>query len=165
MSDGAPRGAGPRSRSAPTHRRKAPDGADARRVVVVSGDADLMRSLQILLEDEAGVGVIPAGSGEAVIEAIGNDLTVALALVDLDEAPAPAFLDAMRVSHAALPVVVMTAYPPPDRPQRARELGALACLAKPIDPEELLAQVRRALAAPGPHVGPPSGRSGYAAGR
>lgn len=154
----APRDDRARARSGASSRGVAAGAADGRRVLVVSGDADLVRSLQILLEDEAGVGVIPAGPGEAAIEAIGNDPTVALALVDLDEAPAPAFLDAMRVSHAALPVVVMTAYPPPDRPQRARELGALACLAKPIDPEELLAQVRRALAAPGRHVGASAGR-------
>ena len=154
----APRDDRARSRGGASSRREAEGTADERRVLVVSGDADLVRSLQILLEDEAGVGVIPAGPGEAAIEAIGNDPTVALALVDLDEAPAPAFLDAMRVSHAALPVVVMTAYPPPDPPQWARELGALACLAKPIDPEELLAQVHRAPAAPGRHVGASAGR-------
>ena len=154
MREGAPRDAGARTRSGPASRRKAPGGTDARRVLVVSGDADLMRSLQILLEDEAGVGVIPAGSGEAAIEAIEQDPAVALALLDLDEAPDPSLLDQMPVSHATLPVLVMTAYPSPERVHRARERGALACLSKPIDPEELLAQVRRALA--GGQAWPPS---------
>ncbi len=130
------------------------------RVLLVSGDVGLMRSLQILVEDEAGVEVVPAGCGEAAIEAVERDPTVALALLDLDEAPDPSLLDRMRISHSALPVVVMTAYPSPERVQRARERGALACLSKPIDPEELLAQVRMALAGPGQNVGASACRRG-----
>ncbi|HQT93463.1 MAG TPA: response regulator [Thermoanaerobaculaceae bacterium] len=132
---------------------------DARRVLVVSGDADLVRSLQILLEDEAGVGVIPAGPGETAIATLERDQTVVLALLDLDQPPAafPSLLPEVPVARMTVPVLVMTAYPSPDRLQRARELGALACLAKPIDPEELLAQVRQALAGSGQDVGPAGG--------
>jgi hypothetical protein len=48
-------------RSGPVCRRKSPGGANARRVLVVSGNADQMGDLRILYEDE--VGGIPATCG------------------------------------------------------------------------------------------------------
>lgn len=61
MREKAPRGAGARMRSGPVCRRKSPGGANARRVLVVSGNADQMGDLRILYEDE--VGGIPATCG------------------------------------------------------------------------------------------------------
>ncbi len=158
----APRDDRARSRSGAASRREAAVTADERRVLVVSADADLVRSLQILLEDEGGVGVVTAERPGAAIATLERDQTVVLALLDLDQPPAalaslPAEMAAARMT---VPVVAMTAYPSPDSSERARGLGALACLAKPIDPEELLAQVRQALGGACRQVAPPAGRGG-----
>jgi FixJ family two-component response regulator len=43
------------------------------------------------------------------------------------------------------PVIVMTGFPSDETRQQATELGAAAFLAKPVDPDELLEQVERAV--------------------
>lgn len=50
----------------------------------------------------------------------------------------------------AVPVVVVSALSDPSARQRARELGARAFLAKPFDPDELIAVIREVMRERGP---------------
>lgn len=71
-------------------------------------------------------------------------------LLDLSM-PAGTGLDVLKklklnVRTADIPVIVITGTEAPDLPARATEMGAVAFIAKPLDPAALIARVKEALA-------------------
>jgi CheY-like chemotaxis protein len=117
---------------------------DARRevsVLVVDDDADIRDAVQGLLEEE-GYSVATAPNGAAALEQL-EDVSPRLILLDLTMPimDGATFRDKQMQdeSLAAIPTVVMTARAVAGR--SAAPLLARACLAKPIDLDELLAIV------------------------
>ena len=118
----------------------------AARLLVVDDDADFTRTLQILLEGE-GFDVTAAHSGEAALRHV-RGARIDLVVCDL-AMPGMSGLDLLRRLRDdgdLTAMIMMTAHSSVDTAVEAIRLGALQYLSKPVDPDELLVQVRRALA-------------------
>ena len=115
-----------------------PGRARAVSVLVIDDDADSRDAIQMLLEEE-GYSVATAADGTAALEKLAT-LSPRLILLDLcmPVMDGAAFRERQMKddSLAAIPTVVMTARAAPGR--AAAPLLARACLAKPIDFDELL---------------------------
>lgn len=115
------------------------------RLLLVDDDVDLLRLLSIRL-GAAGYQVTVAESGE---QALGLLPVVRphLVLSDMrmEGMDGMALFDAIRKNHSALPVIIMTAHGSiPDAVDATRR-GVFGFLAKPLDKQELLQEVERAL--------------------
>jgi len=115
-----------------------------RRILVVDDDATNAKLLCDLLGAE-GYGVSVAGSGEEALAREPPDLL----LLDV-VMPGMSGYDVCRAIRAdprtaILPVIMVTAVDPAMERIRGLEVGADDFLAKPVDPEELLARVRSLL--------------------
>ncbi len=118
-------------------------------VLLVDDDPGLLRTIQLLLEDEAGYRVTTAASGEAAIQLLdrtgGFDVVVSdVAMPGMDGIR---LLELIRERYPRLPVILITAYASVRSAVEAMCAGAFQYLAKPVDPDELLLQVERALGA------------------
>lgn len=112
------------------------------RVLVVDDDAELRQWIRVTLED-AGYAVVEADSG---LEALEDLVETRVDVVLLDRRLPP--LDATRIVRAygssdfPVPIIAMTGNG--DSLQFAREVGAVAHLAKPFDVEDLYLAVAHA---------------------
>jgi len=116
-------------------------------ILLVDDDPGLLRTIQLLLEDEAGHRVTTAASGEAALQLLertgGFDVVVSdVAMPGMDGIQ---LLGTIRERNPRLPVILITAYASVRSAVDAMRAGAFQYLAKPVDPDELLLQVERAL--------------------
>ena len=125
----------------------------ATRVMIVEDDADLREALTATLE-AAGHDVVTADCGESALTRLERD-SVDLVVSDVQMEPMDgvALLEALRRSHASLPVVLMTAYGTIEKAVEAMRLGAAYYLVKPFEARELIETVGR-------HVRPTPGGNG-----
>lgn len=118
---------------------------------MVVDDDPALRYLAVLsLQRIGGFTVIEAASGEAAIElAIAAQPTAILLDVMMPVLDGPATFAKLRATPetARIPIVFLTAKVQPSEVVRLRALGALGVIAKPFDPVELPAELRRYLAA------------------
>jgi DNA-binding NtrC family response regulator len=114
-------------------------------VLVVEDKDSLRKMLRLALERENYL--VLEAEDQAQAEALLLDHRVALVLSDLKLPIGDGFgvLRVAKESDPDLPVIVMTAYGSVEDAVRAVREGALDFLAKPVDPDHLLAQVRRAI--------------------
>ena len=117
------------------------------RVLLVDDDPGLLRTLQVLLEDEGGYTVVTAASGEgALAEQRGSGpFDVVVTDVSMPGMGGMALLRELRQLRPELPVLMMTAFGSVASAVEAMKLGAYQYLTKPIEPDELLMQLERAL--------------------
>lgn len=115
------------------------------RILLVDDDADLLRLLAIRLE-AAGYGVITAGKAEHALALIAVERPQ-LVITDLrmPGMDGSALFEAIRISHPALPVIILTAHGTIPDAIVATNRGVFGYLTKPYDARELLEQVARAL--------------------
>ena len=117
--------------------------------LVVDDDDGVRYTLVGILEEE-GVQVSQAASGEAALALLDDPHIGEVHLVVTDmRMPGMSGLELhqhLAASGAAIPTVLITAYPSEATRLRAREAGIVCCLAKPFAPDELLECVRGALA-------------------
>ena len=118
------------------------DGATT--VLVVEDDFDLRDALVPILEYE-GHRVVSAANGKEALERLHAMPPPSLILLDLmmpvmsgEEFRAEQLRDPTL---ASIPVVVVSAHASAE--ERARRLGAVGCVRKPFEVEDLLEQVRR----------------------
>ncbi len=118
-------------------------------MLLVDDDPGLLRTLQVLLEDEGGLEVETAPSGEAALERLLVTAGIRLVVSDLSMPGMDGMelLRRVRERHGEIPVILMTAFGTVRSAVEAMRLGAFGYLTKPIDPDELLLQVERALEA------------------
>ena len=120
---------------------------NARDVLVVEDDPDLLALLEMILED-AGHAVRTAPEGGAALARVAEEMPGTI-LLDM-RMPGMNGWDFAREFRAryghACPIVVVTAAE--NARARAEEIGAEGWLSKPFELEEVLAAVRR-------HLGPP----------
>src|SRR5450759_4826616 len=118
----------------------------ARRILAVDDDPDLLRLLTIRLKS-AGYDVTAVESAEKALA----QLSVArphLVVTDLRMSgmDGTALFDAIHNTHSTLPVIILTAHGTIPDAVAATKRGVFGYLTKPFDAQELLAEVKRALA-------------------
>ncbi|MCC7082811.1 MAG: sigma 54-interacting transcriptional regulator [Burkholderiales bacterium] len=114
-------------------------------ILVVDDDPDLLRLLTIRLEG-AGYRVGAAASGERALAQVAVDRP-ALVITDLRMGGMDglALFDALRTTYPTLPVIILTAHGTiPDAVDATRR-GVFGYLTKPVDAQNLLGEVKRAL--------------------
>jgi len=119
------------------------------RVLVVDDDRSFLVSLQALLEDEGGYRVECAGSGKAALRVLSEQSGIRLVVSDLSMPGMDGIelLEAVRESWPGVEFIVMTAHGSVATAVQAMQRGAFQYLGKPVEPDELLLQVDRALRA------------------
>jgi len=133
---------------------------DHYRLLLVDDDVDLLRLLSIRL-NAAGYQVTVAQSGEQAL-ALLPVVRPHLLLTDMrmEGMDGMALFEAVRKNYSALPVIIMTAHGSiPDAVEATRR-GVYGFLAKPLQKEELLAEIRRALSLCGGAGAPEADREG-----
>ena len=118
------------------------------KILVVEDDAALREALTDTLE-LAGQVVVSAPDGEAALAVLGRE-TVAMVLSDVQMPGMDGHQLLRRVMavRPGIPFILMTAYGQIDRAVEAMKDGAADYLAKPFEPDRLLAVVARYLPAP-----------------
>jgi DNA-binding NtrC family response regulator len=114
-------------------------------ILVVDDDENLRWVTQTQLED-AGYNVITVANGEAALAAVEKERP-SLVLTDLKMPGISGIelLERIRAQEPEMPVILMTAFGTIQSAVHAVKAGAYDYLTKPIDPEELLIVIGRAL--------------------
>lgn len=119
------------------------------RVLLVDDEPDMRLLLRMTLE-RVGYEVSEAASGEDALAGL-EKLRPDLVLLDLNLPGMSGFgvMEVMRRSGTspATPVVLLTADPSPDLPERAKAAGCFDCISKMEAPARLEDAIRRATAA------------------
>lgn len=112
-------------------------------VLVVEDDPNLREAVCDTLE-LAGLATVSSGGGEAALRLLAEQ-PVSLIVSDVRMLPMDGItlLREVRVRHAHLPVVLMTAYADVDKAVEAMRAGACDFLLKPFEPKALLDHVTR----------------------
>ena len=133
-------------------------------ILVVDDDPDLLRLLTIRLEG-AGYRVSASPSAERALAQIAVQRPD-LVLTDLrmGEMDGLALFEAVHAAHPTLPVVILTAHGTIPDAVAATRRGVFGYLTKPVDPQNLLAEVERALSLGAAGNPPPAGESVWSAG-
>jgi DNA-binding NtrC family response regulator len=119
-----------------------------RSVLVIDDDVGMLRALNKVLSGE-GYMVANASSAEAAAKFLGTaghyfDLIITdlrMPVVD-----GMGILRGVKQSHPDIPVIIITAFGSPEAETQSYQLGATAFLEKPVDTEQLIATMERALA-------------------
>jgi two-component system, OmpR family, response regulator len=115
-------------------------------ILYVEDEADIRTVAKMALEAVGGFKVHACASGrEAVAAAPGAAADLILLDVMMPGLDGPSTLKALREipATAATPVVFMTAKVQPGEVAEYRSLGALDVIAKPFDPMQISAEIRR----------------------
>ena len=114
-------------------------------LAVVDDDEDVRVALTRLVSS-AGFAVETFSSGAAFLRSV-EDHQPDCVVLDLHMPEMSGFevQSSLGVSHAAVPVVVITGHDTPQSRARATDLGAKAYLCKPVNDEALLAAIGAAL--------------------
>jgi DNA-binding NtrC family response regulator len=116
------------------------------RVLLVDDDTGLLRTIQVLLEDEKGWTVEAVSSAPLAIEKLrASPFDVLLTDLSMPGGDGLFLLREARALRPELPVLLMTAFGSVRSAVEAMKLGASQYLTKPVDPDELILQVERAL--------------------
>jgi two-component system response regulator FlrC len=112
-------------------------------ILVVEDDPALREALTDTLE-MAGYGAIAAGNAEEALSMLEKlDPGLVLTDVQMPGMDGHALLRSLKTRHPEIPVILMTAYGQIDRAVQAMRDGAADYLAKPFEPDNLLATVAR----------------------
>lgn len=115
-------------------------------VAVLDDEPEMRKALRRVLASR-GFRVEEYQRGEDLLSAVGSHppdcLLLDLRMPGLDGLDV---LEALRSRHIRVPVVVVTALDEPDTEGQALQLGASACLKKPVDRAVLLSAIAEAIA-------------------
>lgn len=130
------------------------------RVLVIDDDRDMLALLSLWLR-KAGFEVTTASSGREALARIGVQAPH-LVITDLfmDEMDGMTLLTEVHRHNPLLPVIMLSGQARIPDAVKATHLGSAAFLTKPVDREELIGQVRRALRVPGSRRDAAAGRFG-----
>ena len=114
-------------------------------ILIAEDEVVLRESLAELLSSE-GYRVLEAGNGKEALELASSEpVDVVLSDVRMPEMDGMALLDALQEMAPELPVVMLTAYGTVSHAVSAMRAGAIDYLLKPVQFEEVLLRVKRAL--------------------
>lgn len=126
----------------------------AARILVADDDLDTRSGVAAVLRQE-GYEVIEAGSGAELLDHLGTTLMfgepfarpdIVLSDICMPGFNGPEVLAALRDADSTTPVFLMTGLDDPSVAADAERIGAAAVFYKPLDVDEIVAAVRRALA-------------------
>jgi CheY-like chemotaxis protein len=121
-----------------------------RRILFVDDDA-VIRMISTALLQRAGYEVAAAEDGADALQRFEDGESFDLVVTDLDMPNVDGFglLKALRASPptSAIPVIVLSGADDPSTHAALLDAGAMACIAKPIDPARFVEQLRAALKA------------------
>jgi DNA-binding NtrC family response regulator len=121
------------------------DGFDARPTVLVADDDESTRVfLQYQLE-KAGFRVLPARDGRSAVELLADNVTVALLDLNMPEPGGLACLQHIRRAHADIEPIIVTSSSEVSDAVQAMKHGAFDYVTKPVNVDELVEAVRRAV--------------------
>jgi serine/threonine protein kinase len=125
------------------------DSLEPRRIIVADDDPDFRELLELVLErDFPGADVESVPNGRAAVEAFdryaASVVVMDLHMPDLDGFGATALLRA-RPNARAVPIIIMTALGGPKEWETLSSLGADRFLVKPVNLDDLVSTIRRAL--------------------
>ena len=134
-----------RPRSASDATSRPTSGQRSRRVLIVDDDASILRMLRLVFQGD-GFEVITATNGREALDAVSRqDPAVIVLDLEMPVMDGRTCFRELRSRGDATPVLILSAY----GAERAKaELQAEACVAKPFEPDHLIAEVERLLAAP-----------------
>jgi DNA-binding NtrC family response regulator len=118
-------------------------------ILVVDDDAEMLKALTHALQME-GYCVTAKPDALSALEFIGSSpekLDLVIADVSMPGLRGTALLTALKTARPELPVILITAFGDWGQYQQALREGAFEFLTKPVERADLLAVVRRALAA------------------
>ena len=118
-------------------------------ILVVDDDSVLRRLLATVLKLR-GFSVLVAEDGVQALEVLQHEDHVDLVLADIimPQMDGWTLLERLREHHPSVPVILLTLIEEAKPTSlRAEEMGAAACLFKPIDPVSLMSGVDRVLGA------------------
>lgn len=120
---------------------------DKKKILIVDDDEDLAKGLRVRLRANNYAVGVAADAISAISEA--KKETPDLILLDLGLPAGDGFIVMERLSNiaslASIPIIVLSAREPEANKKRALGAGATAYLQKPVDNEELLTAIRKAL--------------------
>ena len=115
------------------------------RVLVIDDDPDVLEALKLLLSLE-GFDVVEAVGGAVGVAAARTDaFDVAITDLKMPGMSGVETLVALRQIDPSLPVVIASGFLAEEVVAECLSLGALACIRKPFDLDDLIALVHRAL--------------------
>jgi two-component system response regulator GlrR len=115
-------------------------------LLLVDDDPDLLRLLSIRLKAN-GYGVNAVDNGQRALASIAaNRPDLVLTDLRMDGMDGMALFQEVQASYPGLPVIILTAHGTIPDAVAATQRGVFGYLTKPYDPDELLAQIERALA-------------------
>jgi DNA-binding NtrC family response regulator len=124
----------------------------SRTLLVIDDDQASCRLVRATFKAE-GIQVLAAYDGPAGLAAVDAEHPdVVLLDVQLPSGSGVELLERLKATHPSLPVVMLTASHDVKTAVRATQLGAFDYLTKPIDPEEIVVVVRRAMDARALHL-------------
>ncbi len=117
---------------------------EPRAVLLVDDNRDLAENIAEILEGE-GIACTIALDGESALEALrSGQFDLVVTDIRMPGMTGIQVLEAIRISHPDLPVIVMSAYANERSLAAAVATGAIAVLAKPVDIPRFIAMVRSA---------------------
>ena len=123
--------------------------SDAPVIAIVDDDHSVLRALERLIRS-AGYSAKTFASGEDFIQSLQRGHPSCLVLdIHLDGMSGFSLQEHLAANEMNIPVVFVTAYDDELTRQRIERSGAIGWLRKPLDQEELLGAIGRALAADG----------------
>ena len=118
---------------------------DPARVLVVDDEQQVKAAL-VRVFDRAGYRATGAGSAEEALALMSDsDFDLVVTDIVMDGLDGVELLGRIRKEHAALPVILVTAYSKEEYEERAQEQGAFAYLRKPVSRKRLLTIADQAL--------------------
>lgn len=122
-----------------------------KKILIVDDDEDLAKGLRVRLRAQNFAVGIATDAVSATSEAKKEPPD--LILLDLGLPAGDGFIVMQRLSNieslASVPIIVVSARDPETNKKRALEAGAMSYLQKPVDNEELLIAIRKALGSTG----------------
>jgi len=115
------------------------------RILIVDDDPDLLRLLAIRLEG-AGYQPVPAESAEKALALLAVERpAVILTDIRMSGMDGLALFDAVHRTYPSLPVIILTAHGTIPDAVAATQRGVFGYLTKPVEPQQLLDQLERAV--------------------
>ena len=118
--------------------------SDKYKIMVVE-DNDFVRMQIVKFLGEAGYETIECTDGQAALDAITDDIDVAIVDVRMEPLDGFEFLRSIRGSSVDTPVILVTGDDNPDLLNEANKWGVGAVLMKPVQRERLLKTVERTI--------------------
>ena len=115
------------------------------KILIVDDDSNLLQVLKIRVES-SGYDVIVAEKGEEALKAAQNeDLDLSIVDLQLEHGDGITLMRHLHLILPCMPVIILTAFGTIESAVRAMKDGAHGYLTKPFNPQELLANIKKAL--------------------